>query len=151
MHTITPVQFLLRPAVVYSCIWQPWHILSRIYNCTKPGNRRINHHLARVSTLLSAHATILNCIFRFYSCTNCDQLHTNNVLLTTIHVYVHLKRLWRLKCHCCVPLTTARIVCFVRSFPRLWSGPMTCGLDNMNANCLNEMIVISLIEFYSVC
>jgi len=41
------------------------HIFSRIYNCTKHGNRPINN----VETAL------LHCTFRFYNCTNCDQLH----------------------------------------------------------------------------
>jgi len=41
------------------------HILSRIYNCTKHGNRPNDN-------ATTAH---LHCIFRFYNCTNCDQLH----------------------------------------------------------------------------
>ena len=42
------------------------HILSRIYNCTKPGNRAIGN-----ATLL-----ILHCTFQFNNYTNCYQLHT---------------------------------------------------------------------------
>jgi len=51
-------------------IYNEWslagHILSRIYNCTKPGNRPIEN-------AATAHFTLQ---FRFYNCTNCAQLHT---------------------------------------------------------------------------
>jgi len=40
-------------------------IISRIYNCTKHGNRPNDN-------ATSAH---LHCTFWFYNCTNCDQLH----------------------------------------------------------------------------
>jgi len=64
---------------------------------------------------------------------------------------VHLKRLWRLRCHCCVRLATARIMCYIRSTHRLLNGPMVGGLDPMNTNCLNVMIGILSIEYCSVC
>ena len=51
-----------------------------MYNCTKAGNRRINHlFLTRISALLiySAHVTILNSVFRFYNCKNCIHRHTS--------------------------------------------------------------------------
>ena|SRR6218665_3683639 len=41
------------------------HILSRIYNCTKHGNRPIDNTKTAYVTLK----------VRFYNCTNCDQLH----------------------------------------------------------------------------
>ena len=41
------------------------HILSRIYNCAKHGNRPID-------SAKTAHFTLQ---IRFYNCTNCDQLH----------------------------------------------------------------------------
>jgi len=43
----------------------PGHILSRIYNCTKHGNRPTDN----------AESALLHCTFQFYNCTNCDQLH----------------------------------------------------------------------------
>lgn len=55
-------------------IW-PGHMLNRIYNCKKPGNRPINH-LTRISPLFSAHITFFNRTFHFYNCRNCYQQHT---------------------------------------------------------------------------
>ena len=46
-------------------VWRAGHLLSRIYNCTKHGNRPIEN-------VTTAH---LHCTFRFYNCINCDQLH----------------------------------------------------------------------------
>ena len=58
------------------------HILSRIYNCTKHGNRPNDN-------ATTAH---LHCIFRFYNCTNCDQLHVKicPVVGTCVVVYTSL-------------------------------------------------------------
>ena len=57
---------------VYLCfIIKPGHILSRIYNCTKPGNRPIDN----------AKIVQVHCTFQFYNCTNCDQLHTKICLV----------------------------------------------------------------------
>jgi len=41
----------------------PGHILSRICNCSKPGQ------------LTEQQLRILHCTFRLYNCTDCDQLH----------------------------------------------------------------------------
>jgi len=66
---------LLSLALSYQSLISPYfhilsvlgHILSRIYNCTKHGNRPTDN----------AKPALLHCTFRFYNCTNCDQLHVN--------------------------------------------------------------------------
>ena len=54
----------------------PGHTFRRIYNRTKPGNRHIIWPES-LPCFSAQNITFLNCTFRFYNCTSCDQLHTN--------------------------------------------------------------------------
>ena len=77
MMMVMMIMMVMNLVILTTTMMMTGHILSRIYNCAKPGNWRINHRFDQnlcpsysTITFLQLHSP------RFYNCRNCDQLHT---------------------------------------------------------------------------